>query len=76
MKNKLLFFPRNILTFGTSANVCCTHSHFVVPQMTLGSATSYGYTVVDVVSIVGFVMEKREGTALDVYSVIAVYFIY
>lgn len=44
--------------------------------MTLGSATSCGYTVVGVVSTVGFVMEKLEGTAPDVYSMIAVCSIY
>lgn len=31
--------------------------------MTLGLVTFCGYTVVGVVSIVGFVMEKQEGTA-------------
>lgn len=32
-------------------------------QMTLDLTTFYGYTVVDVVSIAGFVMEKQEGNA-------------
>lgn len=44
--------------------------------MTLGSATSCGYTVVGVVFIVGFVMEKPEGTDSDVHSMFAVYSIY
>lgn len=48
-------------------------SHFVVYQMTLGSVIFCGYTVVDVVSIVGFVMEKQEGTAPDVHLTTAVH---
>lgn len=40
-----------------------SHANFLCSlQMTLDLTTFYGCTVVDVVSIVGFVMEKQEGS--------------
>lgn len=40
-------------------------------QMTLDSTTFYGCTVVVVVSIVGFVMEKREGNGALIEDIIS-----
>lgn len=47
-----------------------------IMQMTLDLTTSYGYIVVDVVSIVGFVMAKQEGNSTDHWNLEILYFVF